>query len=230
MKNEPALVDRDPVAWNDEMVRRYDIERYYAESHPLVRWIEARRLRLLLRFARPAPGARLLEVGCGAGHVLQRFPGCARTGVDLSAEMLGRARGRLGPDVRLVRGSAEALPCASASFDIIICTEVLEHIPHPAAAIAELMRVAAPGARVVVSIPNEGNIDRAKQFITRLPLGRRLLRTLAGEDNEWHLHRFDAALLRDVAAGSARIRSIRGVPFPILPVRYVALLGPAGEP
>src|SRR5690606_9067491 len=218
--------ERGGAAWNEEMVRRYDIDRYYSESHPIVRWIERQRLRLLKSTAADAPGDRILEVGCGAGHVLALFDG-ERTGVDLSPAMLDRARARLGRRVRLVRGSALDLPLADDSFDVVLCTEVLEHVPDPGRAVAELLRVAAPGARVIVSIPNERNIDRAKRAIMRIPVLRGLMRTIAGEGNDWHLHEFDAALLRRITTGIAEIVRLRGVPFGILPVRYVALLRPA---
>lgn len=224
--NETPAADSDFARWNERMVERYDIERYYSDSHPFVRWIERRRLRLLRRCAAPRRGDRVLEVGCGAGHVLQLFDDLERTGLDLSERMISRARERLGPDVRLVRGSAEDLPLSAGSFDVVLCTEVLEHTPDPRRALAELMRVAAPGARVVVSIPNERNIDRAKRVIRGVPGLRRVLSTLADEDNEWHLHRFDASHLRSVAAGVAEVASLHGVPCRALPVRYVAVLRP----
>jgi 2-polyprenyl-3-methyl-5-hydroxy-6-metoxy-1,4-benzoquinol methylase len=101
---------------------------------------------------------------------------------------------------------------------------VLEHTQHPDQVIRELMRVAGPAARVVVSIPNEGNIDRAKRVLRALPLVNRLLGTLADEGNEWHVHRFDKRLLREVTHNVAGIERMRGVPFPTMPLRYVALL------
>src|SRR5688572_20018329 len=219
-----SKTDREFTSWNEEMVRRYDIDRYYEKSHPLVRWIEKRRITALYGLAAPRAGDRVLEVGCGAGHVLARFDSHERVGLDLSETMLGRARNRLGANVRLVRGSAEQLPFANGSFAVVLCTEVLEHTQHPDVVIRELMRVAAPDARVVVSIPNEGNIDRAKRVLRALPLVNRLLGTLADEGNEWHVHRFDKRLLRDVTRGVAGIVRMRGVPFPTMPLRYVALL------
>jgi ubiquinone/menaquinone biosynthesis C-methylase UbiE len=220
--------DSEFTQWNEEMVRRYDIDRYYEKSHPLVRWIERRRLDLLREMAAPAAGNRVLEVGVGGGHVLERFAGFPRTGLDLSETMLGRARRRLGPDVRLLRASAEHLPFDDASFDIVLCTEVLEHTQHPDLVISELMRVAAPGARVVVSIPNERNIDAAKRVLRSLPLVRSLLGTLADEGNEWHVHQFDRTMLKETSKGAAHVVKLRGVPFPVAPVRYVALLSHAG--
>ena len=216
---------RSVSEWNEAMVDRYDIDRYYERSHPIVRWIEQRRLETLRRFAAARPTDRILEVGVGGGHVLAKFPGMQRTGIDLSPTMLQRARRRLGGDVELLQGSADQLPFDDATFDVVLCTEVLEHVVEPARVVRELMRVAAPGARVVVSIPNEAIIDRAKRMIRRMPIIRTLLRTLASEGNEWHLHHLDRSALQQMTAGSATIKRVQGVPNNIVPVRYVALLG-----
>jgi ubiquinone/menaquinone biosynthesis C-methylase UbiE len=216
--------DQQFIDWNEEMVQRYDIDRYYERSHPLVRWIEQRRLSVLSDFAAARPNSRVLEVGCGAGHVLQRFAGARRTGVDLSTTMLARARKRLGQDAELIRASAEQLPFDPQSFDVVICTEVLEHTQHPDVVIRELARVATPDARIVVSIPNEANIDRAKRFIRSVPVLRTVLRSLAAEGNEWHLHHLDVAFLKRIVQGAARIDRMQGIPNALVPVRYVALL------
>jgi ubiquinone/menaquinone biosynthesis C-methylase UbiE len=216
--------ERDLATWNDEMVRRYDIDQYYTGADPVVRWIERLRLEALVELARPRATDRLLEVGCGAGHVLERFAPSSRIGLDLSLEMLRRCRRRVGADVPLVRGSAERLPFADDSFDVVICTEVLEHTLDPEKVVRELMRVGKPAARVVVSIPNERNIDRVKRTFRRIPVMRRLLRTLAGEENEWHLHHFDVAYLRRTIGNSATIAVLRAIPNRLAPVRYAALL------
>jgi ubiquinone/menaquinone biosynthesis C-methylase UbiE len=229
-KSGPPPSGRDFAAWNESMVERYDIEEYYAHAHPIVRWIERHRLRALLELAAPRAGEALLEVGCGAGHVLQRFGGTRRTGVDLSPNMLGRARQRLKDEAKLMRASADRLPFGDGSYDIVLCTEVLEHTPDPAAVIAELMRVAGAHGRVVVSVPNEVNIDRAKRMIRRVPGLRTLMRTLSDEGNEWHLHHFDLAFLKQIVAGQAVIRQLRSIPGPVLPIRYVALLAATESP
>jgi ubiquinone/menaquinone biosynthesis C-methylase UbiE len=115
-----ATPDTDLVSWNEAMVERYDIERYYERSHPLVRRLERQRLDVLVAMAAAKPGDRVLEVGCGAGHVLERFEGVMRTGIDLSAGMLTRIRRRLGDAVTLARGSGDALPFADGAFDVVV--------------------------------------------------------------------------------------------------------------
>lgn len=219
-----ALPAEEFAAWNERMVERYDIERYYERAHPIVRWVEAARIRELIRLAAALPGDRVVEIGCGAGHVLQHFPAQKRTGVDLSPTMLEWARRRLGPDVMLHQGAAEHVPLPDHAFDVVLCTEVLEHVQDPRRVMTELARIATKGGRIVVSIPNEVVIDRVKRILRRTPIVRRALRTLASEGNEWHLHHMDMAMLRRIIDGVMTIRSARAVPNRLMPVRWVVSL------
>jgi SAM-dependent methyltransferase len=50
-------------------------------------------------------------------------------------------------------GSADALPVADSTFDLVLCTQVLEHTPEPAAVLAECFRVLGPGGRIALSVP-----------------------------------------------------------------------------
>src|SRR5262245_66293798 len=62
--SSPDVKDaRNFADWNEAMVERYDIDRYYAESRALVRWIEQRRMAALIKLADAQPRDRLLEVG-----------------------------------------------------------------------------------------------------------------------------------------------------------------------
>lgn len=102
------------------------------------------------------PGAAMLDYGCGAGYVCSLFAelGYDVTGVDISPAALEIAR-RREPRATFVEATADGvLPNADASFDVVACLGVLEHIPEPAPTVAELRRVAREPARAVWVVPN----------------------------------------------------------------------------
>ena len=99
---------------------------------------------------------RILDVGSGAGqlagHVLKYGdPTAQLTCVDLSSEMLRRAKQRLKSE-RPVYAAADLarLPFADGSFDCVTCGYVLEHLPDARTGLAELTRVMAPGGRMLL--------------------------------------------------------------------------------
>lgn len=115
------------------------------------------------------PGSRILDVGCGSGRhtaAAYRFPGAVVVGVDLAWADLAATRQRLqlhdrlnehgGGRWALCAADGLHLPFADGRFDLVICAEVLEHIPAHADAIAEITRVLRPGGDLVVSVPRYG--------------------------------------------------------------------------
>jgi ubiquinone/menaquinone biosynthesis C-methylase UbiE len=96
----------------------------------------------------------VLEVAVGTGLNLPHYPSGVRiTGVDISPEMLtmaGDRAERLGIEVTLREGDAQALPFADASFDTVVCTLGLCSIPDDRKAIAEMKRVLRPGGRLLL--------------------------------------------------------------------------------
>jgi SAM-dependent methyltransferase len=95
---------------------------------------------------------RILDAGCGTGRNLVEFGHLGQVeGVDLSTQAVEfcHQRGFLG-----VRAAAlESLPFEDGRFDLIFATDVIEHIDDDMAALAELRRVAAPGAHLVITVP-----------------------------------------------------------------------------
>jgi len=90
-------------------------------------------------------------------------------GLDLSADLLTKARGRLGaaPNVALHRGNAESLPYADASFDAVFGSSVLHHLDLDRA-LHEALRVLRPGGRCAFTEPNIVNPQVALMFHLRL--------------------------------------------------------------
>lgn len=102
--------------------------------------------------ARVTEGTRLLDAGCGAGllSVLASFRGAQVTALDAAPGLLAIARQRLpGADVR--EGDLEELPCADASFDAVAAVNSVFYAADMGGAMRELVRVARPGGRVVVT-------------------------------------------------------------------------------
>jgi 2-polyprenyl-6-hydroxyphenyl methylase/3-demethylubiquinone-9 3-methyltransferase len=98
----------------------------------------------------PLQGKAVLDVGCGGGFLAEEFArlGCDVTGVDPSQPSLEAARQhaeREGLDISYQLGSGEHLPVADASFDIVYCCDVLEHVDDLHAVIAEISRALKPG-------------------------------------------------------------------------------------
>ncbi len=156
----------------------------------------------------PRPGERTLDVGCGLGQLTRAIAGrtgSVAVGIDRSAEQLARARllaGAVseGGRVEFRAGEASTLPLAAdewGAFDVAHARFLLEHVPDPAAVVAQLARAVRPGGRVVLEDddhellhlwpepPHVPDVWRAYQHTyDRLGndpiVGRRLVELLAG--------------------------------------------------
>ncbi|HJU39706.1 MAG TPA: class I SAM-dependent methyltransferase [Tahibacter sp.] len=98
---------------------------------------------------------RLLEVGVGTGLTLPRYSrDIAIVGIDVSDEMLRRARGKAasldGAPIALQRMDGERMAFADASFDCVVVPYTYSVTPNPAALVAELRRVCAPGGTIML--------------------------------------------------------------------------------
>ena len=109
-----------------------------------------------VRIANDRPGQRILEVGVGTGLSLPHFrPDSRVTGIDVSAEMLAKARRRaerrrLTHVEGLHEMDAENLEFADSSFDAVLALYVASVVPNPARFAAEMRRVCIPGGTIVV--------------------------------------------------------------------------------
>ncbi len=113
-------------------------------------------LRMIVDAARPTPDDRLLDVACGPGLVVCAFAPHVReaTGIDVTPAMLERAR-KLASDKGLTnivwrQGDVYSLPYEDASFTIVTTRFSFHHFLDPAAVLREMVRVCAPGGRVIV--------------------------------------------------------------------------------
>lgn len=119
----------------------------------------ARRARIILENLDLTGNEKILEVGCGRGFYLRVlksvWPVLAITGVDLNPKYLKKAEefmGELRVDLRVA--NATKLPFKDKTFDRIIATEILEHIPDDEKAISEMFRVLKTGGTIMVTVPS----------------------------------------------------------------------------
>lgn len=130
--------------------------------YDVVSWLlgEQALKRDLVRQARIAPGADVLDLGCGTGTltllVKEMQPAARVTGLDIDPEILAIARAKIaaaGVDVRLVEGSATAPPLPPASFDRVLTTLMLHHLttPQKREALAAVRRLLRPGGELHVA-------------------------------------------------------------------------------
>lgn len=221
---------KDFMDWNEEMAHRYDPDAYHERSFIVISWIEKMRVSNILSVLRPTSHDRVLEVGCGAGNILQKVDSDHKFGIDLSSFLIEKSKIRLGESASLTKADAGQLPFCKSSFDKLICSEVLEHVEDPRGVLLQLARVANVGAVIVVSIPNEKMIEMIKSILSKMRLFSLINQSPGGYSapskmtEEWHLHKFDLDLLRTLAEGIFQIGEIRAIPSSFIPIRYVVQL------
>jgi ubiquinone/menaquinone biosynthesis C-methylase UbiE len=153
IEHHRAIADQAEIIWNWDS--------------PSGRRRAERRASIFVDCCGLSPGRRALELGCGTGVFLERVApsGAAIVGLDLSADLLAKARGRLAaaPNVVLHRGDAENLPYPDATFDAVYGSSVLHHLDLDRA-LHEALRVLRPGGRCAFTEPNILNPQVALMF------------------------------------------------------------------
>lgn len=143
-----------------------DAHRYYetlATNHATPEWFTFTQRRRLIesslrRYGRDGRGLRLLDAGCGEGQFLEVFAqlGFEPHGLDIAPTAAAKARERV-PEAEVVVASLEEpLPFPAGQFDVIWCTEVIEHLFDVGATLREFRRILRPQGLLLLTTPYHG--------------------------------------------------------------------------
>jgi len=124
-------------------------------------------------------GPLVMDAGCGGAMRVKLPAGAVLNGIDISPQ--SAARNTTLTDILI--GDVQTYPLPRRAFDIVICWELLEHVPDPLAALSNLIAATKPGGYIVLAFPNRTSL---KGLVTRLsPHGLHvwLLRQFWGQKN-----------------------------------------------
>lgn len=127
----------------------------FQTGNPVVRRLIGNFYETVRSIIEPLDAKSVLDAGCGEGESLSRLGSdlpAIQTGIDLNPESVQFASRRV-PKADIEVGDITAMPLADASFELVLCLEVLEHLTVPDLALEEISRVSARD--IVISVPHE---------------------------------------------------------------------------
>ena len=123
---------------------------------------ETTRFRRAAALARVPEWSRVLDIGAREGGLRSFLPESVKyQGIDITPEFAS--------DSVMTRDISEGIPFPDASYDVVFCIEVLEHVPNPFAALGEINRVLRDGGVLVVSVPNPYHMKEIVWNLFRTP-------------------------------------------------------------
>lgn len=163
-----------------ELVMEEDhMDKLYSSKNPLVSYVHNERLNKIIELIPKKEGAKILDAGCGEGHLLEMISKKVNQknvnqknlyGADITKIALEKAKERV-THANFSLQDLSNLDYKDEFFEVVICTEVIEHIPEYKKVINELKRVLKKGGYLIMTFPNE-----ILWTISRFLLGRKPIR------------------------------------------------------
>ena len=214
--------------WNDQMVQKYHKDgTRFERGFFLKRKMEFGVLKKMLKYADIKKSDRVCDVGCGEGFLLKQVGKAKKiVGFEISITALNRSKEILKerPDIITVKADAQKIPVANESFDIVLCCEMLEHLPDPTIVIKEVHRILRNGGKFVIAVPNEKGSQDLLRFARKLKLSGMVegVSTKGKVTNEWHLQDASKEWLKTICGELFEIKKISYYPI-YLHLRIIAV-------
>ncbi len=164
----------------------------YTTPNRIYRWHIDRFFKATSREVHQFEPQSILDAGCGEGYftnyLARSLPDSRVTGTDLSHDAIAYASNRFGDGAAFSVGDVYELPFPSNAFDVVVCSEVLEHLDQPERALEEVIRVAAVG--VVLTVPLEPYFKFFNDLARKLGISPD-----PGHVNFWNRHSFPEFVL-----------------------------------
>jgi ubiquinone/menaquinone biosynthesis C-methylase UbiE len=128
----------------------------HVNTNPIQKTLINNFYKSFFKMIKPLRSRTVLDVGCGEGITLKKLEekkiGKNNEGIDYSSTAIKIGK-KIYPQLKLSKGDIYKLDFKDNSFDLLICTEVLEHLKDPAKAVEEMKRVTSK--YILISVPNE---------------------------------------------------------------------------
>jgi len=215
-------IDPSLAAWNDRMYKKHP-----TPYNGIAGLIEKARVRTVLKFAAIQETDAVLEIGCESGRLLMKVPKCRRlVGADISRAALEDAAELFGTRERRAEffqvDAQQQLPFQQGEFNVIICSETLEHVEDPVAVLKHIHSICEPRTRIAVSVPIQAFKERAVLILKAAGVFRFLFPGIEEEQSEWHLHTFSKERLSALAGDLFVLEKSTS----LLLYHYIALMTP----